>query len=676
MAILAGILGGSTAVLFRKAISLFQIMVYGRADDLSLIFAGEGAVATWRLWLFPVLGAAIIAPLVWKWVPESRGEGVPEILEAVRLRNGKIQWQVVPAKLFASIVSLGTIASVGREGPIIASASAFGSGVSQWLKIPKSYWNVMVACSGAAGVSATFNTPIAGAFFMAEVIMGSFSMEHFPSIVLSSVLGTVIGQHFFGTRPAFKLPQHFALHHPAELLVFMALGVLSGLTAVFFIRGVGFIRKVCDMVPVPNMAKPPLGALVLMLMGLYLCPNIVGNGYATVEHLIGAHTAPDSLMHTGIWFLVFLIFAKVFAVGLSLGAGFSGGVFAPTLFVGAPLGYIVGLLAMRVSDVLNIPISPETYAVIGMAAVFTGVSKAPITAIIMIFELTQDYQLMLPLLTACVISFAVAQSIHKGSIYTEKLQHKGINLADLNHEHLIMHHYSVDDLMKTDEEPVVFPDTSIQDASRIMLKYQRHYLFLLSRGGVLEGVLTLAHLKSYLLAQDAQLYDPVSKIVDPCPICIYPDMPLTDAMQVFWHTHLEELPVIDRETQQLLGVVWERDIIGLYNSEILKQNDSLGVFSVHDGAQQNYEHLELPEGYTLKKIPVLQQWTSKRIMDLALRQRWGINILTIERTTSNGAVVSLPPTGGETLTSEDHVVIMGPVEQIHELMTELGLALA
>lgn len=676
LAILAGLLGSGMAVIFRKSVSVFQLLVYGQSEDLSLIFAGETLIASWRLWAIPLLCSALIAPLVWKWVPESRGEGVPDILEAVRLRNGKIKWQVIPAKLFASVVSLSTIASVGREGPIIASAAALASGVCQWLKIPKTYWNVMIACAGAAGIAATFNTPIAGAFFMAEVIMGSFSMEHFPSIILASILGTVVGHHFFGIRPAFNLPQHFALHHPAELLGFIALGVLAGITSVFFIQGIGWIRKLWDNAPIPNLIKPPLGALMLILTGIYLCPNIIGNGYPTIEHLIGSHPASAHLMRPEVWFLIFLIVAKIIAVGISLGAGFSGGVFAPSLFVGAPLGYLVGLLALRVSDTLNVSVSPETYAVIGMAAVFTGVSKAPITAIIMIFEMTQDYQLTLPLMAACVISYVVSKSIHKESIYTEKLIKKGISLSDLNHEQLLMHHYTVEDLMKKDEEPVVYPNTTIQEATRIMLKYQRHYLFLLSQGGILEGILTLAHLKSYLLAEDARIYDPIDKIIDPRPVFVYPAMPLTDAMQVFWHTHLEELPVIDQETQILLGVLWERDIIGLYNSEILKQHDTLGVFAVHDGDQHNYEHLELPEGYILKKMPVLEQWENKRIMDLGLREDWGINILTVERMTSNGSMVSLPPTGAEVLNSEDHLVLMGPVAQVNKLLHELKLDLA
>lgn len=667
LSLVAGVLGGGIAVLFRQSLAWLQYVVYGQNGDLSLIFARELPVPTWRIWAIPLLFCFLLAPLVWRWVPEARGEGVPEILEAVRLRQGKIKWQVIPAKLVASVISLATVASVGREGPIISSASALGSSVGQGLRIPRRYWNVMIACSGAAGIAATFNTPIAGAFFMAEVIMGSFSMEHFPFIVLSSVLGTVIGQHFFGTQAAFHVPEHLALHHPGELLGFIALGILAGLTAVAFIRGISWTRALYTRLPIPDLLKTPLGGVILIASGLYLSPNLVGNGHVALEHLIGSHVAPASIMHPGIAFLLFLMVAKIIAVGISLGSGFSGGVFAPSLFVGAPLGYIVGLLMQRISDAFGAMVSPETYAVIGMAAVFTGVSKAPISAIIMIFELTQDYQLMLPLMAACVMSFVVSQNLHKPSIYTEKLQNRGIDLAALNQEHLIMHHYRVKDLMKTNKVPVIFAQTTLEEAGRIMLKYKRHCLFLQADDRTLSGMLTLAHLKHDLLTEHTPLQDTVMQWVEPCPAVVYPNMSLTDVMQIFWHAHMEELPVIDPETGYLLGIIWERDIIGLYNAEVLKQHDALRIFSVQAAESRRQAHLELPKGFMLKKMTVFKTWHYFKIRDLQLRQLKQINILTVERMGDNGLIETLVPHAQLVLQPEDEVVLIGPIEALKSL---------
>lgn len=670
LALLAGLIGGGAAVLFIKAIEVVQSLAYGQVLDLSLIFARRD-VPLWRYWLMPLLGAALLSPIVWLWVPQARGAGISEILESVRLHHGGMKRRLFLGKLLASALSLGTIASVGREGPVIAIASSLGANFNHWFKIPKRYWNVMIACAGAAAISATFNTPIAGAFFMAEVILGSFSMEHFPAIILASVLGTVIGQSVFGDHPAFALPAKFALNHPLELFAFIVLGLLAGATAMAFVGATGWIRARFDQIPGPVWLRPLIGALLLILMGLYICPNVVGNGYASIEHLIGAQSHPE-LFRNGIWFLLFLMLMKTLAVGISLGAGYSGGVFVPALFMGAPLGYLMGLLAQSMAQPYGLNIAPETYAVIGMAAVFTGISKAPISAIIMIFEMTQNYQLMLPLMAACVLSYILSETLYPESIYTQNLVRKGIHLSELNEEHLIMHHYTVSDLMRQDEEPVIHADTSVQEAVRIMLKYHRHDLFLIDHAGLLKGILTLAHLKSYLLGKNS-MYDPVSNITEPQPVCVFPDLPLTEVMRIFWHTHLEELPVIEPHTQKLLGVIWERDIIGLYNSEILKQHDALSFFKVQEGEQHNYEHLELPEGYMMKKVPVLEQWQNQQIMDLALRQKYGINILTIERSVSNGAVVSLPPTGQELLTEDDQVVMMGPRESIEALLRELGL---
>jgi CIC family chloride channel protein len=406
-----GVGAGLGAVAFRELISGFTFLFFDLLRPALARLLGPYAVI-----LLPAIGGLVFGPLIYVFAREAKGHGVPEVMLAVAQQGGRIRPVVAAVKSVASAICIGSGGSVGREGPIVQIGSALGSTWGQLFRMSESRMRTLVACGAAGGIAATFNAPIAGVFFALEVILGDFSTRAFGIVVIASVTAAVVGRSVFGNVPAFPVPASQGVQ-VGEFPFYLVLGLLGALAGVALTRTLYWCEDRFDALTLPEYLKPVLGGLLLGALGFFL-PQVFGVGYPAMSAALAGRYA--------LGLLALLVVAKMLAVSLTIGSGGSGGVFAPSLFIGAMLGEAYGDFLHGV--IPGIVAHASTYGLVGMAAVFAGAARAPITAIIILFELTGDYAVILPLMIVVVLSTILADVVSKETIYTLKLKRRGIEL--------------------------------------------------------------------------------------------------------------------------------------------------------------------------------------------------------------------------------------------------------
>ena len=420
LALAVGAGAGAGAVVFRYLILGFTQLLTGYRDYSAVGRAPYGffhGIGFWFVVFTPVVGGLLYGPLIYFFAREARGHGVPEVMLAVAERGGRIRPQVAVIKSLASALCIGSGGSVGREGPIVQIGSALGSTIGQLTRIPESRLRVLVACGAAGGISATFNAPIAGVFFGLELILRDFEAESFGVVVLASFVADIIGRAAFGSNPFLHLPA-FELHSPVEYLLYIGLGLLAALVGVAFIRVLYGSEDLADRLwRGPEWLRPAAGGLLLGLLLLAL-PQLYGVGYPPLEQAIRGNDV--------IWLLLALLAGKILATSLTIAIGGSGGVFAPSLFMGAMLGSAYGIAVNHLAPSLSGPVG--AYGIVGMGAVFAAAARAPITAVIIIFELTGNYRIILPLMFAIALAAGISGLLSRDTIYTLKLRRRGIDI--------------------------------------------------------------------------------------------------------------------------------------------------------------------------------------------------------------------------------------------------------
>jgi chloride channel protein, CIC family len=423
LALLAGAGAGLGAVAFRYLIYFFTWLATGRSE-----FGQDGYVGSAHLpWLglgffvvIPVIGGLIYGPLIYKWAREARGHGVPEVMIAVADNGGRIRWQVSVVKALASALTIGSGGSVGREGPIVQIGSALASSICQWVRMPESRLRIMVACGAAGGISATFNAPITGVFFGVEIILREFAVDALFTVMLSAMVADVIAIPFLGDKPFLSgFPAGIALHHPVTYLLVAGLAVVAALMGLAFAKILYKVEDLCDALwkGRPEWARPAVGGVALGLLLLAL-PQMYGVGYPVMYKTAAGGYA--------LWFLVILAFGKILATSLSIGIGGSGGIFAPSLFIGVTSGYAYGDVVHHLFGAAAG--QPALYAVVAMGAVFTAAARAPLTSLASVVEMSGDFALTLPVMLAVAIATTVSRALSYGTIYTTKLLRRGTDI--------------------------------------------------------------------------------------------------------------------------------------------------------------------------------------------------------------------------------------------------------
>ncbi|SNY25454.1 chloride channel protein, CIC family [Paractinoplanes atraurantiacus] len=421
LAVTVGLGAGLGAAAFRWLIET-ATHVFTGYDDYAAVAGAASAhlpgLGRWFLLVTPVIAGLLYGPLVYRFAREARGHGVPEVMYAVAERGGRIRPQVAVVKALASALCIGGGGSVGREGPIVQIGSALGSSLGQLVRLPESRLRLLVACGAAGGIAATFNTPIAGVFFALELILGDFAVESFAAVVLAAVAAAALSRAAFGDHPFLALPS-FSISSAWEYVAYAVLGLLAAGVGVGWSRTLYFVEDLCDRLwRGPEWLRPAVGGLLLGGLLLVL-PQMYGVGYPVLGRAVAGGYA--------IGFVLLLLVGKILATSLTIGIGGSGGVFAPSLFVGAMLGEAFGLV-LRALDPALVP-SPGAYALVGMGAVFAGAARTPITAVLIMFELTGEYRIILPLMLAIALAAGVSKLLSRDTIYTRKLLRRGIDLG-------------------------------------------------------------------------------------------------------------------------------------------------------------------------------------------------------------------------------------------------------
>ncbi len=423
MALIVGVGAGLGAAGFRWLIFTVTWLVTGHREFGQQGHAGSLHVPFLGLWFVlvaPIIGGLLYGPLVQRFAREARGHGVPEVMLAVAENGGRIRPPVTIVKALASAITIGTGGSVGREGPIVQIGSALASTLGQFVRVSENRLRIVVACGAAGGIAATFNAPLTGLFFGFEIILREFSLDALVATSLAAVTGDVVSRAFFGSAPFFTaIPHDLTVTNDTTYLLVAVLAIGAGLL------GLGFktvLYRMEDFVDElwsgrPEWARPAVGGIALGLL-LLAVPQMYGVGYPVMDKAIAGHVV--------LGLVALFLVAKILATSLTLSIGGSGGVFAPSLFIGAMAGMLFGTLA---HDVFGSAIGPPAmYAVIAMGGVFAGAAQAPLTAIASVIEMTGNFSLTLPVMLASGIAAAVSKHFSYGSVYTTKLLRRGIDI--------------------------------------------------------------------------------------------------------------------------------------------------------------------------------------------------------------------------------------------------------
>jgi chloride channel protein, CIC family len=423
LALLAGAGSGLGAVAFRYLIYFFtwaatghsQFGQQGRVGSAHLPWLGLGSFV-----LIPVIGGLLYGPLIYRFAREARGHGVPEVMIAVADNGGRIRPRVSAVKAVASALCIGVGGSVGREGPIVQIGSALASSLGQWVKMPENRLRILVACGAAGGISATFNAPITGVFFGVEIILREFSVDALFTVMLAAMIADITAIPFLGDKPFLSgFPSGIELHHARNYLLIAVLAVVAALIGLAFKAVLYQTEDLCDRVwkGRPEWARPAAGGIALGLL-LLAIPQMYGVGYPVMYKATAGQYA--------LWFLILLAFAKIAACSLTIGIGGSGGVFAPSLFIGVTSGMAYGEIVHHIFGAGAG--QPALYAVVAMGAVFASAARAPLTSLASVVEMTGDFALTLPVMLAVAVAATVSRSLSYGTIYTTKLLRRGTDI--------------------------------------------------------------------------------------------------------------------------------------------------------------------------------------------------------------------------------------------------------
>ena len=652
VAVIIGLLAGFGAVGIRLLIeSISELSFSGEGTLLQNIIAAPWYVKV----LVPALGGLIVGPLIYYFAPEAKGHGVPEVMQAVIMRGGKIRPRVAVVKAIASAITIGTGGSVGREGPIIQIGSSIGSTIGQFFRIPPKRMKVLVGCGAAAGIAAAFNAPIAGALFAVEIILMDFAVASFSPIVIASVIATVVSHSFEGNFAAFNVPG-YAMVSNYEVFFYLVLGALSGLVSWLFIKVLYFSENVWDeKLNIKPYIKPMIGGLIIGGIALFY-PEIMGVGYDSID---------AALNNRQLWSMAFvLIFMKILASSITLGSGGSGGIFAPSLFMGAMLGAAFGSGVNYLFPEYSA--SPGAYALVAMGGLVAGTTRAPITAIIIVFELTKETSIILPLMLTCTLSMIISTKLSRESIYTLKLLHRNISVkgsAEVN----ILKSISVEQVYSTTFDNIP-ENTRFNDLVEILISKKKPYISVVDKNQELLGLVSLHTIKEFLFDKDI-LNDVMiaGDVADHHYKTVTLEENAKDVVDKMGQGDYDGLPVVDKDNpKKQIGMIWRQDLDDAYHKELAK------IDLTYDLAQKiqqsNIEKdVQILEGYAIAEVITPHQFEGKSIRDIGIRSNFGVDVISIKTQSKSGTVITAVPNADYVIKTNDVLIIAGEVRNINIL---------
>jgi CIC family chloride channel protein len=564
----------------------------------------------------------------------------------------------------AAVVTVGSGGSLGREGPMIRLGAMIASWAGDRLGLPAHRLKILVGCGAAAGLAATYNIPIGGALFAMEVILGNFALEIFGPIVVSSVIATLIARAFVGNVPLYAAPG-YTLVSGWEMVPYIGLGILGAFASVLFMTGIDavvLLFKRLRFLPVP--LRPVLGMGLVGVLGIYV-PHALGRGYGTINMALAEQLhlpARLGLPHEfTILLLLGLAAAKLLATALTRGSGGAGGLFTPSLAFGALVGAAYGYWVHSLWPHIASPYG--AYAAVGMAAIMSGTGHAPISSILILFEFTGNYDLILPLMVASIISSLLSRKLRRTSIYTESLRGRGIELP-WRMEEAVLAGLKAEDLVRPDPE-VLRPADGYRQVVDRFLATRRQRLFVVGPDGALLGAVSLHDIKGVLEHPDgltAVVALDLMTAIDPQTEAVLQSERLHRVTERFAKSDFERLPVVEA-TGRFLGVLSKRDVLAVYAQEVLGRPALLATFVSSHDSQTSRQYVELPPDFSLRTVTVPAALVGRTLAEARLPQSLGIRVIDVDRP-GDDAVIP----GAETvLQSGDVMTLLGPTPALEAL---------
>lgn len=547
-----GVATGLAVIVFYRFIDLVQ--------RVAIRSTPETMVRAVAVPVIVAVGFALSRALV-KWGSRnSDGENIPDVMRAIAARGGHIKLGPVAVKTLASGIVIGTGGSVGPEGPVVVAGAASGSTIGRRFGASPDRLKTLVGAGAAAGIAAAFNAPIAGVLFASEKMLGTFSAGSFAPVVVAAVLASVVGRTAFGDDPVIRIATEYGVGSPWEILLYALLGVVAGLVAVAYARGVYRTQDLADRLR-DGWLQVAAATVVVGALGVVFRGDLWGQGHESLDLAIVNDRAA--------WFLIALAFAKLAATCVSLAVGRVGGVFTPALFIGATLGGGFGLLAAAMLPALSL--QPEAFALVGMAGLVAGSTHAPLTAMMMVFEMTLDYALILPLMLCSSIAFLVARRVHPESIYTEWLARRGIHLTH-GADAALLARLSVAECFNR-RVRLLTEDASLDELLAHLRESRQGVFPVVGDQNRLAGIVTAYDLRTLADQEHAFEHLVVAGDLMRAGVVIAADDSLLTAMRRFGASEASSLVVVDTEAdRRVLGIISRTDLFATYERALAESS--------------------------------------------------------------------------------------------------------
>ncbi len=553
LACLVGIGAGYASVFFRFILHSLHNFFFGT------VYGWLSSYSIYLLPLIPMMGAIILIPFSLRYPNEINGYGMPKFLVTVHLKGGLIRTRSIFVKILTSAITISTGGAAGVEGPIAQIGGAVGSMVGRFFEMGSQRLKVLIACGSAGGIAAQFNAPLAGVLFAQEIIMvGEFQLQTFGVIVISSGLATAISRAYYSSAPTFGQLE-YTFNGFYEFPFYILLGLIIGIFAYFFIKLFFGVSDYFERLKLHPQGKPILGAFLVGLLGL-INFGVLGDGYETIKTALGS--GPSLALGS----LALLVVLKMLATSITLGSGNVGGVFAPALFIGAMIGATFGGIIQYLFPALTI--QQGSYALVGMGAFLAAATHAPMTAIFLLFELTNNYQVILPIMFASVLGVMVAQRFCKDSLDSMELSRKGITL-NAGKEVGILNSMSVKEVMVENYESIR-EDMSFAEFMHFFPTSNSQYYPVLNQRDEITGVVSFQDIREILLEEGLENLVIMKELAETDLIKLLPHDSLNEAIKKFGIKDIDALPVVDPENpMKLMGILKRKDVINAYNKAIL-----------------------------------------------------------------------------------------------------------
>jgi CIC family chloride channel protein len=647
LAALAGVAGAVGAILFREISTELTRLLTGTRSPV----AGAAMMPPLLRLFLPAAGAFFGGLLARSLVTETGPSGISQVIEVVSLGRRTVRVRPALGRAVSSLFVISSGGSEGREGPIVQLGSALASSLGRQVRVSPERVRILAACGMAAGVAGAYNTPIAATLFVLEVVVGSFSMSLFGPAVVSAVVSTVTVRFVLGDEPVYAVAP-FSLESVSEFLPFAIIGLAGGVTSALFVRALTRARQLFASLRLSLPATMALGGAIVGLLGIGL-PGVWGNGFEATDAILGGRVAVAGL--------ALLLLGKILATCATIGSGGMGGVFTPSLMVGAALGGLVAAGTEAALPAIDAPVGG--YALLGMGSLLAGVTRAPLLAVIMIFELSQTSSVLVPMLVVSVIAVATARLFERDSIYVQALRSAGI-AWEKTPEATALSSLRVREVMRDDVKllPRTTPLPEILDT---FLHTRSLYLYVGDEGGRLLGVIDLHDMKEALSERELASLVLAEDVISEIP-SVTPDEALTSVNEKLWFRDLGQLPVVDGpETRRFLGIVTRRDLLGAFDREVLQRNRLVARVRPFGGTEVDY--FDLPEKHRLVQVEAPGELLGRTVAEAGLRARFGVSVLAVKRLTPQGVERRFVPGPDDRLERDDVLILLGTEEAIARL---------